>query len=111
MEAKNSWVEKLEIRWGVKGWKQIAIIFLVFSLTGSSSVFIGKNILSFIGITPDMSAWIRIPLRILAVFFIYQILLLWIGFLFGQFKFFYAFEQKMWSRMGGLFTKKNTETH
>lgn len=100
--------EFLEKRWNITGgWTQIGLIFLVFALTGSSSVFIGRHILEFIGITPETNGWIRIPVRILSVFLIYQVLLLWIGFLFGQFKFFYAFEKKMWDRMLSPFRKKS----
>lgn len=100
----------LENRWNITGgWLQICLIFLVFALTGSSSMFIGKHIQAFVGITLETNAWIRIPFRILSVFVIYQILLLWIGFLFGQFKFFYAFEKKMWDRILALFGKKGSE--
>jgi len=35
------------------------------------------------------------PIRLLLIFPIYQVLLVAIGFLFGQFKFFWAFEKKM----------------
>ena len=103
---KKTWFQKLEDRWEVKGWKQISLIFLVFALTGSSSVFVGKNIMGFIGITPDTNPWLRYPVRILLVFVVYQILLVWIGFLFGQFKFFWKFEKKMLSRMGIKFEKE-----
>lgn len=100
--------EFLEKRWNITGgWTQIGLIILVFALTGSSSVFIGRFLHTAIGITPETEAWIRIPVRILSVFVIYQVLLLWIGFLFGQFSFFYAFEKKMWDRIISLFRKKN----
>lgn len=99
--------EFLEKRWNITGgWVQIGLILLVFALTGSSSVFIGKFVLSFVGITPETNAWVRVPFRIVSVFLIYQVLLLWIGFLFGQFAFFYAFEKKMWDRILSLFGKK-----
>jgi hypothetical protein len=103
---KKSWFTKLEERWEVKGWKQISLIFLVFAITGSSSVFVGKKLMFWLGITPETDPWIRIPSRIFLVFFVYQILLVWIGFLFGQFNFFWKFEKKMWSRMLPPYGKK-----
>lgn len=100
--------EFLEKRWNITGgWLQIGTIFLVFTLTGSSSLFIGRFVHSLVGITPETSAWVRIPFRIFSVFFIYQFMLLWIGFLFGQFKFFYTFEKKMWDRILYIFRKKD----
>jgi hypothetical protein len=103
---KKNWFQKLEDRWEVKGWKQISIIFIVFAITGSSSVFIGKKLMFLLGITPETDPWLRIPLRIFLVFFVYQFLLVWIGFLFGQFKFFWAFEKKMLGRMSKPFKRK-----
>ena len=107
-KVKKTFKEKLEERWGIKGWKQIILIFIVFGLTGSSSVFIGKKAMAFLRISDDMNPWIYYPIRILLVFFIYQVTLLWIGFLFGQFTFFWNFEKKMFSRISGLFKRKST---
>ncbi|WP_228122764.1 DUF6787 family protein [Oceanihabitans sp. IOP_32] len=92
---------KLENKWKVKyKWEMISI-FLVFALTGSSSLFISRPLISFIGITkenfPIFMYWI---LFILVGFIFYQILLLAIGWLFGQSKFFLAFEKKMLNRIG-----------
>ncbi|MFN0048227.1 MAG: DUF6787 family protein [Cytophagales bacterium] len=89
----------LEKRWEIVGWWQIATIFVVFAITGTSSMFVGRFLMNIIGITPETNGWIRIPVRIISVFFVYQILLIWIGFLFGQFTFFWKFEKKMWSRI------------
>lgn len=89
----------LENRWGIKGWWQITIICVVFAITGTSSMFLGRFLMSALGITPETNAWIRLPVKLVMVFFVYQLLLVWIGFLFGQFEFFWNFEKKMWSRI------------
>ncbi len=101
--------EFLEKRWNITGgWVQISLILIVFSITGSSSMILGKYLLSFLGLEKDqLSPWIWYPCRVIIIFFLYQILLLWIGFMFGQFKFFYAFEKKMWERMIKPFQKNN----
>ena len=106
-------MQKLKERWGVTSNFQLTIIFIVFSITGSSSVFVAKPFLNLIGLQqanfPD--AWWGTTmywlLRILIIFPFYQILLVIYGWLFGQFKFFWAFEKKFLSRLGlGFLFKK-----
>lgn len=99
-------MQRLKERWGVSSNFQLIIIFFVFSITGSSSVFAAKPFLNFIGLQqanfPD--AWwgstLYWILRILLIFPFYQILLVIYGWLFGQFKFFWDFEKKMLKRIG-----------
>jgi hypothetical protein len=68
----------------------------VFAITGSTSAVLSKPILEFIGVTKDtVSGWIYYPLYIILIFPVYQVLLVSFGFIFGQFKFFWAFEKKM----------------
>jgi hypothetical protein len=93
--------KKLENKWKVNyKWEMISI-FLVFATTGSSSVFVSRPIIKFLGITKEnlnpIFYWV---LYIIIGFIFYQILLLWFGWLFGQFKFFWVFEKKMLSRFG-----------
>ena len=90
-------MEKLKQRWGITSNFQIIIIFIVFAITGSSSVFVAKPFLNLIGLNrtvfPEGFWWgglVYIALRLLIIFPIYQILLVLIGWLFGQFKFFWA---------------------
>jgi len=80
------------------------IILLVFALTGSLSVKIARPVLEILGITKDdMSLWLYWPLRIIIIFPIYQILQIAIGTTLGQFRFFWAFQKKMFSPLGRLF--------
>jgi len=79
----------------------LAIIFTVFAVTGSSAVYVAGPVLHFIGITQEaLSPVIYWPLRILIIFPIYQCLLIIIGTLFGQFRYFWAFEKKFLRRLG-----------
>lgn len=80
------------------------LIIVVFSITGSLSVKVGRPVLEFLGIHKEtMSAWVFWPLRILIIFPIYQILQIIIGFIFGQFDFFWAFQKKMYGPFGRVF--------
>ncbi|HKX86801.1 MAG TPA: DUF6787 family protein [Flavobacterium sp.] len=94
-------MNKLKQRWGITSNWQLTIIFVVFAITGSSSVMVSKPILDFFGITRDsMPYFIYIILKIVIVLPVYQVLLVGFGFLFGQFKFFWEFEKKMLKAMG-----------
>ena len=94
-------MNKLKEKWGITSNFQIIIILLVFSITGSVAVWIAKPVLNLVGLEKEaISAWIFWPIRIFIIFPIYQILIVIIGALFGQFKFFWAFEKKMLSRLG-----------
>ena len=93
-------MNKLKQRWGVKTNLQLTIIFIVFAITGSASAWLSKPFCLWLGIkNEDLGYWFT-PVRLLLIFPIYQVLLVSIGFLFGQFKFFWAFEKKMLKRMG-----------
>ncbi len=91
----------LESKWQVTYRWELIAIFIVFAITGSTAARISDPILSFLGIARETSSgWIYWPVRIFLIFPIYQVLLLIVGWTFGQFKFFWSFEKKMLSRMG-----------
>jgi hypothetical protein len=98
--------KKLESRWVTKYRWELISIFLVFAITGSASARVSGPLLEFIGfqraVFSDNWYWgvLYWTIRILIIFPIYQILLIIIGYLFGQYKFFRDFEEKMLSRMG-----------
>ena len=106
-------MKKLKERWGITSNWQILIICFVFAITGSSSVYVAKPFLAWIGMdkTNFSDAWwaqtIYWTLRVVLVFPFYQILLVLFGWLFGQFKFFWAFEKKMLGRIGLQFLFNN----
>ena len=99
-------MNKLKEKWGITSNYQIIIILLVFSITGSIAVWIAKPVLNLVGLDKEIvSPWLFWPIRIFIIFPIYQILIVIIGALFGQFKFFWAFEKKMLVRLGFKYFK------
>ncbi|OIQ23931.1 DUF6787 family protein [Lacinutrix sp. MedPE-SW] len=93
--------KKLENKWIVKQRWEIIRIFIVFAITGSSSVLVGKPIIKFIGITKEnLNIFVYWVLYIIIGLIFYQILLVTIGWLLGQGKFFWEFEKKMLRRFG-----------
>jgi len=96
----------LKSRWGVQSGWQLLLIFMVFAITGSASVYLANLLLFYLGIEHSLYAdfwwgstlyWI---LRILTIFPIYLPLLLIIAWLFGQFGYFWTLEKKLLQRMG-----------
>ena len=94
-------MNKLKARWGITSNFQILLIIIVFSITGSASLYVSKPIIKYLGISKEnlhiVPYWI---LYILLSFISYQILLLLFGWLFGQFKFFWKMEKKLLKRIG-----------
>lgn len=96
--------EKLKKRWGLRSNKQVWVVLLVFAITGYSSLLIAKPFMEIIGLPEETTnPWIYRPLRILLILPFYKILILFYGWLFGQYEFFYNFVKKMLSRMGFKF--------
>ena len=86
----------LKQRWNITSNWQLLVIFVVFAVTGSSAAYLSKPILDWVGISKEtISLWIYYPLYIVLIFPVYQLLLVFFGFVFGQFTFFWAFEKKM----------------
>jgi hypothetical protein len=102
-------MNKLKERWGIESNWSIVAILLVFAINGSFASWVAKPITGFLGLSPEtISPWLYWPLRILLIFPIYQLTLPIVGWLFGQFKFFWAFEKKFLSRLGlGFLFKEN----
>lgn len=93
--------KKLRTKWEVNHRWELIPIFIVFAITGSASARISGPLLQFIGLNKEtVSAWVYWPIRILIVFPIYQMSLLLVAWIFGQFRFFWKFEKKMLSRFG-----------
>src|SRR5690606_5485018 len=91
--------EKLKRRWDVKSNFQIILILLVFSITGSVSAWVSKPFVEWIGLSElPIPNWLLLIIRLIIIFPFYNVLLLVVGTIFGQFKFFWAFERKMFSR-------------
>ena len=90
-------LEKLKKRWGVANTWQVVVILLVFSLAGSSILYVKGPVYKVLHIPAEASLWIRIPLAIM----MYQVLLLAWGTIFGHFGFFWEKEKKLFRLLFG----------
>jgi peptide-methionine (S)-S-oxide reductase len=99
-------VRRLKKRWNIESNIQLILILIVFSLTGMATLWVRKTIWPFLGMVPETSLWIKVPMYIIVIFPSYQVLQLIIAFIFGQFTFFWEFEKNMFRRIGILPGKK-----
>ncbi len=91
-----NWIERLRNRWKVST-VQVFIILIVFACTGFTILFLKEPILSLITSEKERSIWFTIAYYVL-ILPVYNIVLLFYGFVFGQFNFFWAFEKRMVQR-------------
>ena len=83
----------------VRDFKQLKIIFIVFGITGSLSVILGKYVLINIFGESFLNNDYYWLLRLILIFPIYQVLLIIVGALFGQFRYFWEIEKKILIKM------------
>ena len=88
-------------RLNVHSFNQFILVMIVFAVTGSLSLIVTFGFMETVGINSiNTSPYLFWPIRIIFLFFVYQILLLIVAIPFGQFKYFWNFEKKILSRLG-----------
>ena len=100
--------EKLKNKWGITNNFQFWLIFFIFAITGSSTLFVKRPVFALLGIDSATSLWIVIPVYLITITPAYFVILMFYGTIFGQFKFFWEFEKKMFRRFRRK--KKNPTT-
>lgn len=98
--------KKLENRWKVNHRWQMIRIFIVFAITGSLSLVLTKPIFGYIGFIKEnfnsngLYITLYYILKIVLVLPFYNVLLVFFGWVFNEFDFFYTFAMKMANRFG-----------
>lgn len=95
-----SWIEKLRLRWKLDTLWQVVIVLIVFACTGITIYFLKRPFLQVIAGEKGRTIFAGILYYVL-ILPIYNVLLLGYGFVFGQFKFFWAFEKRIFNKMLG----------
>jgi hypothetical protein len=93
------WIEKLKKRWGVKNAWQVLVILLVFACTGFTILFLKKPIYWVLGFDSQTPTWQRVVAWIVLILPLYNVVLLMYGFIFGQFRFFWLFVNRLFGRL------------
>ena len=97
MRIVNAMMKRLNI---MSFW-QFILIMTVFAITGSLSLYITVEFFELIRLKEEnFNPIIFWPIRIILLFFIYQILLLLVALPFGQFQYSWKFEKKILNRFG-----------
>ena len=94
-------MKKLKARWGIHSNTQFTLILVVFAITGTTAARCAAPIAAWLGVNDSTTTpWLYWPLQLVLILPLYQVLLLLVGSLFGQFRFFWAFEKRMLARCG-----------
>lgn len=92
--------EKLKRRWNVRDNWHFTVIMVVFAVTGSTAAKITGPLLKAIPGFAEMHPFLFDTIYLVATLVLYQFLLVFFGWLFGEFDFFYNFLKRFLGRMG-----------
>ncbi len=93
-------LDKFLIYFNARSFKHLSIIFLVFSISGSLTIYLSKPIIFLLNIDYLIETkFLYYTIRILIIFPLYQIILLFVGFVFGEHKYFIEFEKKTFKKL------------
>ena len=94
----------LKKRWNVNGWR-LLLILITFAVAGSATGYLGKMLMSFLGIE---TVWLYIIIYVVAITIIWPLMVVLVSLFFGQFNFFRGYLERMGKRIFGR--KKNTSS-
>lgn len=97
-------INRLKQKWGIDSNRRFWLIIFIFSISGSSTLFVKIPVFNWLDITSETPLWERIGISLLIITPAYQVIVLFYAFLLGEFRFFWAFEKKIFGR----FRKLNT---
>lgn len=90
-------LEKLQKKWGVSG-RSFAMILITFAVTGTTTAWLSKFLTQKLQI--DAYSPLFWTIKFFVLIFGYQILILFWGWVFGQFGFFWRYEKKILRKFG-----------
>lgn len=97
-------LKRLQQKWNVSGWSFI-LILCTFAVTGTFTAWVSKEITNWFDAEKFSFLWWFLKILILLVG--YQLFILFFGFCFGQFQFFWNFEKKLLTRLGIMKKESN----
>ena len=90
--------KRLKEKWGVESTLQFVLINLTFAIAGSSILYLRPLIFRLLGISPEWSFLLRAFLYLLLISPVYFIILMITAAVFGQFRFFWNHQRKLFAR-------------
>jgi hypothetical protein len=98
--------EKLKKRWEVESNWQVLMILLVFAITGFSVLYVKNPVFEWCRYHHIENTWLKVLAYIGIMYPLYQFLLIFVGTILGQYRFFSKFLLRMNRRMIQPFMKK-----
>lgn len=98
--------ERLQRKWKVSGWK-LLLILLVFAIGGSLTGYVGKRLMSLIGIENTV---LYIIVYVILVTIIWPVMVMLVSIPFGQFFFFRKYIAKLGKKIG-IGKMRNPKSH
>jgi hypothetical protein len=93
-------LQKIIDKFHAKSFKHLIIIFLVFAISGSASLLMSSSILTALNLKELINFYpLYLLVRIILLIPIYQLVLIIIATLFGEFRYFWNFEKKFFKRL------------
>jgi hypothetical protein len=105
LTAERGFLYRLKEKWGLQSLMQVVAVLAVFTLTGSTVVWIRRFLFDVLGFDDTTPFWLKTVTYLLFIMPFYQLLLLAYGFLLGQFSFFWEKEKKLARRIGRAFRR------
>lgn len=102
---KEGWLKRLQTKWKLDSLLQVVLVLIVFACTGFTILFIKNPVLEFFGV--EKGGFLNTFLYLLLVLPLYQVFLLFYGFIFGQFSFFWEKEKAFIRRIASIFKKND----
>ncbi|MDR0710895.1 MAG: hypothetical protein LBF67_00920 [Prevotellaceae bacterium] len=90
-----NYFERFKQRWNIRSNRQLVIVFVAFGLTGFCTLGVKKLLMPLLGVSSETPLYLRIVVEALVILPAYQALLIIVGSLLGQYKFFRGFLRKM----------------
>ena len=103
-----SWLNSLKERWKLGSLFQVVVVLVVFACTGFTVLFLKRPLFDLLFEGGERPLWASIVYYIL-ILPVYNVFLLFYGFVFGQFRFFWNFEKRFFARFIGNSEKNNQE--
>jgi len=94
------WIDKLKNRWKLESGLQVIMVLVVFACTGFTVLYLKRPIVNLFTQDGETNIWFSVIYYIL-ILPIYNVVLLFYGFIFGQFRFFWEFEKRTYRRIVG----------
>lgn len=93
------YLDRLMAKWKLGSIWQVVVVLIIFAATGTTVMLLKKPVVAYFA-GDGGNIWFSVVYYIL-IFPIYNAFLLFYGFIFGQFNFFWEFEKKTWQRLRG----------